>query len=67
MKWLLDGRKKISGLTSIMAIALVIGMALPAVSQDKMNISFGGSSPGGMMYYLVGAASSVACVASGPG
>ena len=59
MKWLLDGRKKISGLTSIMAIALVIGMALPAVSQDKMNISFGGSSPGGMMYYLVGAAGNI--------
>lgn len=59
MKWLLDGRKKLSGLTSIMAIALVIGMALPAVSQDKMNISFGGSSPGGMMYYLVGAAGNI--------
>ena len=59
MKWLLDGRKKLSGLTSIMVFALVVGVAVPAVSQDKMNISFGGSSPGGMMYYLVGAAGNI--------
>jgi TRAP transporter TAXI family solute receptor len=59
MKWFLGGRKKRSGLTFIMAIALVVGMALPSVSQEKMNISFGGSSPGGMMYYLVGAAGNI--------
>lgn len=59
MKWLLDGRKKLSGLTSIMVFALVFGVAVSAVSQDKMNISFGGSSPGGMMYYLVGAAGNI--------
>ncbi len=44
---------------SFMVLALVVGMALPAVSQEKMNISFGGSSPGGMMYYLVGAAGNI--------
>ena len=42
-----------------MVMSLVIFMAIPAVSQEKMNISFGGSSPGGMMYYLVGAAGSI--------
>ncbi|NNK97131.1 MAG: TAXI family TRAP transporter solute-binding subunit [Desulfobacterales bacterium] len=40
-------------------IALNVSMTGSAFSQDKMNISFGGSSPGGMMYYLVGAAGNV--------
>lgn len=59
MKWLLSSRKKSSDLTIVMVLALAIAMALPGVSQAKMNISFGGSSPGGMMYYLVGAAGNI--------
>jgi len=44
---------------SAAVMALTVLMSTPAVSQDKMNISFGGSSPGGMMYYLVGAAGNI--------
>jgi len=59
MKWLLNRQKKMRSLMPVMVIALVVGLALPAVSQEKINISFGGSSPGGMMYYLVGAAGNI--------
>jgi len=50
---------KLSWLMPAMVIALAIGITTPATSQAKENISFGGSSPGGMMYYLVGAAGNI--------
>jgi len=34
-------------------------LAGPVAAQDKMNISFGGSTPGGVMYYMVGAAGTI--------
>ena len=46
-------------------VALVCGvvasllLALPATAQDKMNIAWGGSNPGGVMYYMVGAAGTI--------
>ena len=42
-----------------MLIVLTSGMVFPALSLAKMNISFGGSAPGGVMYYLVGAAGNI--------
>jgi len=59
MKRLRDIGKKLGWLMPSMVIALSIGLIMPAVSQAKMNVSFGGSSPGGMMYYLVGAAGNI--------
>jgi TRAP transporter TAXI family solute receptor len=38
---------------------LALLVAAPVAGQDKLNISFGGSTPGGMMYYLVGAAGTI--------
>ncbi|MDH4268265.1 MAG: TAXI family TRAP transporter solute-binding subunit [Deltaproteobacteria bacterium] len=40
-------------------LVLALGVATPALAQQKMNISFGGSTPGGMMYYLVGVAGTI--------
>ena len=34
-------------------------MAQPAAAQDKKNIAWGGSNPGGVMYYMVGAAGTI--------
>lgn len=59
MKRMRDIGKNLSWLMVSMVIALIIGFPMPTVSQEKMNISFGGSSPGGMMYYLVGAAGNI--------
>ena len=60
MDWLLYySGKKIKCLIPAMVMSLAFCMAMPAVSRAKMNISFGGSSPGGMMYYLVGAAGNI--------
>ena len=59
MKWLLSKKKKHASLTLGVILGLAFVMAVPMVSLAKMNISFGGSSPGGMMYYLVGAAGNV--------
>ena len=59
MKWIHDSVKRTGLILAAMVMALAVGMSSPAVSQDKMNISFGGSSPGGMMYYLVGAAGNI--------
>ena len=39
---------------SAAAIALAAGM--PTLAQDKQNIAWGGSNPGGVMYYMVGVA-----------
>jgi TRAP transporter TAXI family solute receptor len=41
------------------ALALALVVAGPVAAQQKMNISWGGSTPGGMMYYLVGAAGTI--------
>ncbi len=59
MKWFKVRSTRAFVTLSVMAFALAICISTPAVSQDKINISFGGSSPGGMMYYLVGAAGNV--------
>ncbi len=59
MKWFKVRSTRAFVTLSVMAFALAICVSTPAVSQDKINISFGGSSPGGMMYYLVGAAGNV--------
>jgi TRAP transporter TAXI family solute receptor len=43
------------------AIGLVLALAVAqnAGAQDKMNIAWGGSNPGGVMYYMVGAAGTI--------
>ena len=47
-------------LMSVIATAILgLGLAQPAVAQDKMNIAWGGSNPGGVMYYMVGTAGTV--------
>lgn len=59
MKWFKERITRTFITLTVMAFAVVLCASAPAVSQDKINISFGGSSPGGMMYYLVGAAGNV--------
>jgi len=59
MKWLFSKKKKQASLTLGVILGLAFVLAVPMVSLAKENISFGGSSPGGMMYYLVGAAGNV--------
>jgi TRAP transporter TAXI family solute receptor len=45
---------------SIVALFAVVALlAQPAVAADKQNIAWGGSNPGGVMYYMVGAAGTV--------
>ena len=39
--------------------AIVAAAGGPAASQDKENIAWGGSNPGGVMYYMVGAAGTI--------
>ena len=39
--------------------ALVLAGAAPATAQSKQNIAWGGSNPGGVMYYMVGAAGTI--------
>jgi len=39
--------------------ALVLAGAAPAAAQSKQNIAWGGSNPGGVMYYMVGAAGTI--------
>ncbi len=41
------------------ALALVAALALPAPAAEKLNIAWGGSNPGGVMYYMVGAAGTI--------
>lgn len=36
--------------------ALLVGVAGQALAQDKQDIAWGGSNPGGVMYYMVGVA-----------
>ena len=42
-----------------MAVALAVAAASPANAQTKQNIAWGGSNPGGVMYYMVGVAGTV--------
>jgi uncharacterized protein len=41
--------------------ALILGASLnqPVAAQEKMNIAWGGSNPGGVMYYMVGSAGTI--------
>ena len=39
--------------------AIVVAAGGPAAAQDKENIAWGGSNPGGVMYYMVGAAGTI--------
>lgn len=41
----------------ILAVGIGVGAAVSA--QDKMNIAWGGSNPGGVMYYMVGTAGTI--------
>lgn len=41
------------------AAALAMGVAGPASAAEKINIAWGGSNPGGVMYYMVGVAGTV--------
>ena len=59
MKWLFGIRKKQSPLTLCTALVLAVLVAGPATAAEKINISWGGSTPGGMMYYLVGTAGTI--------
>jgi TRAP transporter TAXI family solute receptor len=46
-------------LTMVVGFAASLGLALTVAAQDKMNIAWGGSNPGGVMYYMVGAAGTI--------
>jgi TRAP transporter TAXI family solute receptor len=46
-------------LRTVLLAAAVSGLAQTAVAQDKTDIAWGGSNPGGVMYYMVGAAGTV--------
>ncbi len=59
MKWLCRKEWQHNMITLGAVAALTILMAVPGTAQDKMNISFGGSTPGGVMYYMVGAAGTI--------
>jgi len=48
---------RLATLCAVLLLTLVL--AGPGVAADKMNISWGGSTPGGMMYYLVGTAGTI--------
>lgn len=41
------------------AIFATASIATPVTAQDKKNIAWGGSNPGGVMYYMVGAAGTI--------
>lgn len=50
------------GKKGIVLVSMITALCLwyfPAMGQNKINISFGGSTPGGMMYYLVGVAGTI--------
>jgi TRAP transporter TAXI family solute receptor len=59
MKRLLAQMKGRGGMALVAAVILALLLPGPAMAQQKMNISFGGSTPGGMMYYLVGVAGTI--------
>ena len=45
--------------TLISAALAGLGLVQPAAAQDKLNIAWGGSNPGGVMYYMVGTAGTI--------
>ena len=45
--------------TMVLGLAVSLGLTQPVAAQDKMNIAWGGSNPGGVMYYMVGAAGTI--------
>ena len=46
-------------LTIITAAVIGLGLSQPAGAAEKMNIAWGVSNPGGVMYYMVGAAGTI--------
>ena len=47
-------------LIAFVAAALAaLGLIQPVAAQDKTNIAWGGSNPGGVMYYMVGTAGTI--------
>jgi uncharacterized protein len=44
---------------TIPIVAAALACAAPALAQDRQDIAFGGSNPGGVMYYMVGTAGTV--------
>ena len=42
-----------------MVLVLALGSAGTIAAQEKMNIAWGGSNPGGVMYYMVGTAGTI--------
>jgi len=46
-------------ITLALGVLTSLFLAQPAAAQDKMNIAWGGSNPGGVMYYMVGAAGTI--------
>ena len=59
MTWLFRKQKTYRLLIVGVTLALAFVVAGPVAAQQKMNIAWGGSTPGGMMYYLVGAAGTI--------
>jgi len=49
-------RKLIIGATML---AVTVGLVGATAAQDKLDIAWGGSNPGGVMYYMVGAAGTI--------
>ncbi len=45
--------------TTATALAVMLATAAPALAQDKKDVAWGGSSPGGVMYYMVGTAGTI--------
>jgi hypothetical protein len=43
-------------IATLTAVALALSASAPALAQDKQDIAWGGSNPGGVMYYMVGVA-----------
>ncbi|MCH7864842.1 MAG: TAXI family TRAP transporter solute-binding subunit [Proteobacteria bacterium] len=43
----------------VVAVAIAFGVGGSASAQEKMNIAWGGSNPGGVMYYMVGTAGTI--------
>ena len=41
---------------ALFATAAAVLLSAPALAQDRQDIAFGGSNPGGVMYYMVGVA-----------
>jgi len=46
-------------ITLVLGVLTSLFLAQSAAAQDKMNIAWGGSNPGGVMYYMVGAAGTI--------